>query len=79
MQIAALTALASSAIAVGALATVEIIPVKAPLVFGPVLMGLGVILLVTDVAQGLKAAGRFSPQEECGGTCAHSPPFSNGP
>ena len=41
----------------GALATVEIIPVKAPLVFGPVLMGLGVILLVTAVALGLKAAG----------------------
>ena len=59
IQIAALAALASVAIAVGALATVEIIPVKAPLVFGPVLMGLGVILLVTDVALGLKAAGRF--------------------
>ena len=59
IQIAALTALASVAIAVGALATVEIIPVKAPLVFGPVLMGLGVILLVTDVALGLKASGMF--------------------
>ncbi len=58
--IAALATLGSAGAAVGALVIVDTVPAKAPLVFGPILMGLGVILLATGVAMGLSAAGLFS-------------------
>ena len=58
--LAALVALGSAGAAVGALVIVDTIPAKAPLVFGSILMGLGVILLATGVAMGLRAAGLFS-------------------